>query len=390
VPPTLIITNDFPPTVGGIEAFVAELCRLLDGRVIVLTRHAPGWSAYDARQPFPVVRHGSLLLPTPAAVRRAVGLVRAHGITRVIFGAMAPLALMADALRSAGVERMLAISHGHETWWATLPGSAALLRRMADGVDHVSVISDYTRRRIAPALSPAARQRIIRLAPPVDLDRFQPAPDGERDQQIGRARCIAVGRMVRQKGFDRLLAAWPTVVDRLAGPSPDRPGPAPELVLVGDGPQAPALRRAVARTGLTGSVRFTGPLTPDGVAAVLRTATVFALPVRTRLAGLNPEGLGLGFLEAAASGLPVIAGRSGGAAETVLPGRTGFVVDPDEPVALGMRIAELLADPDRARRMGLAGRAYVAERYGSPVARRILAQVLGSDGQPPDRAGQGH
>jgi phosphatidylinositol alpha-1,6-mannosyltransferase len=189
--------------------------------------------------------------------------------------------------------------------------------------------------------------------------------------------------MVRQKGFDRLLAAWPVVLDR---PGIGRP----ELVLVGDGPQAPALRRTVDRYALQDSVRFTGRLRAEEVAGVLRTGTVFALPVRTRLAGLNPEGLGLGFLEAAASGLPVIAGRSGGAPETVRPGETGYVVDPDDTAGLGMRIAELLADPVRARRMGSAGRAYVAERYSSPVARRILQQVLDPDGQPPGPGTRGH
>lgn len=366
--PVLVITNDFPPTIGGIEAFVARICRLLDDDVIVLTRRTPGWQDSDRRLPFPVIRHGSLLLPTPNVGRRAVDLVRAHGVRTVVFGAMAPLALLAGRLRAAGITRMLAISHGHESWWAGLPGSAALLRRMGDAVDHVSTISDYTRGRIAPALSPAARDRLVRLAPPVDLDRFRPVPAGSGD---GRPRCIAVGRMVRQKGFDRLLAAWPQVLDRTGG--------AGELVLVGDGPQAAALRRTAGRAGLAGSVRFTGPLTADGVAAVLRTGTVFALPVRTRLAGLNPEGLGLGFLEAAASGLPVIVGRSGGAVETVRPGETGYIVEPDDVATLAARIADLLQAPDRARRMGLAGRSYVTDRYSDAVARRVLRQVLDDD-----------
>ncbi len=363
--PTLIITNDFPPTVGGIEGFVADICRALDDDVVVLTRHTPGWADHDRSVSHPVIRQGRLLLPTPRVARTAAKLINQHRIRRVIFGAMAPLALLAPTLRSTGVERMLAISHGHETWWASVPGSRTLLRRMADGVDHVSTISDYTRSRIAPALSESARRRMITLAPPVDGERFRP-DDDHRDHR-GRPRCVAVGRMVRQKGFDTLVRAWSQVADRL---------PEAELVLVGDGPDARRLRGLVLRLRLTGSVRFTGPLRRDEVAALLPTATVFALPVRTRLAGLNPEGLGLGFLEAAASGLPVIAGRSGGAPETVRDGVTGRVVDPDDVDGLAAAITDLLADRDRAAVMGRAGRAYVLQKFGIEQVGRTVRETL--------------
>lgn len=173
--------------------------------------------------------------------------------------------------------------------------------------------------------------------------------------------------MVRQKGFDTLVRAWSQVADRL---------PEAELVLVGDGPDARRLRGLVLRLRLTGSVRFTGPLRRDEVAALLPTATVFALPVRTRLAGLNPEGLGLGFLEAAASGLPVIAGRSGGAPETVRDGVTGRVVDPDDVDGLAAAITDLLADRDRAAVMGRAGRAYVLQKFGIEQVGRTVRETL--------------
>ncbi|QDP97633.1 glycosyltransferase family 4 protein [Microlunatus elymi] len=371
MPPTLIITNDFPPTIGGIEGFVFDLCGLLDDNVVVLTRHTRGWQVHDQELPFPVIRSGSLLLPQPTIARLAAKLIKEHKINSVIFGAMAPLALLAPAVRAAGADRLLAISHGHETWWASLPGSSGLLHRMADEVDHVSTISDYTRRRIGPALSARAGEQLIMLSPPVDLDLFRPAAIAADDH--GRPRCVAVGRMVRQKGFDTLLRAWRLVLDR------GWTGPDPELVLVGDGPQARTLRRLAGRLGLTGTVRFTGSLPRTQVARVLRTGRLFALPVRTRLAGLNPEGLGIVFAEASASGLPVIAGRSGGAPETVREGETGFVVDPDDPHELAQRIVELLADPDRARRMGAAGRKHVADRYGQLRARRTVRAALGLD-----------
>ncbi|HEY9289942.1 MAG TPA: glycosyltransferase family 4 protein [Microlunatus sp.] len=372
MPPTLIITNDFPPTIGGIEGFVSDVCGLLDDDVIVLTRRTRGWQDHDQQLEFPVIRHGSLMLPQPRIARLAAKLIKDHEIKSVIFGAMAPLALLAPAVREAGADRLLAISHGHETWWAGLPGSRTLLRRMGDAVDHVSTISRYTSGRIAPALSPAARVRMITLSPPVDLELFRPAPAGSV-QDHDRPRCIAVGRMVRQKGFDVLLRAWRQVIDRTPALA------TPELVLVGDGPQASALRRLAARLRLAGSVRFTGPLPRREVAELLRTGRLFALPVRTRLAGLNPEGLGLVFAEAAASGLPVIVGRSGGAPETVRDTETGYLVDPDDHHALADRITELLADPDRAARMGAAGRRHVAERYGADRARRTVRAALQLD-----------
>lgn len=369
--PTMIITNDFPPTIGGIEGFVADLCALLDEDVVVLTRFTAGWRDHDRRLDYPVIRKGRLLLPTPDVARTAIRLIKEHDITRVIFGAMAPLALLAPRLRAVGVRKLLAISHGHETWWATLPVSSALLRRMGDAVDHVSTISDYTRSRIAPALSPAARERMIRIPPPINTDRFRPL----NDHGTGvRPTVIAVGRMVRQKGFDTLLQAW-----ALHGIDHGRIDHGARLVLVGDGPRQAALRRLCQQLGLESSVLFAGRVPRDRVPDLLRQADVFALPVRTRLVGLNPEGLGLSFLEAAASGLPVIVGRSGGAPETVIDGRTGYVVEPDDPQAVADRIDQLLADPARARAMGAAGRDYIAGRYGSASVGATLRSALGLD-----------
>ncbi len=151
---------------------------------------------------------------------------------------------------------------------------------------------------------------------------------------------------------------------------------APELVLVGDGPERARLERLVAGLGLDDVVRLTGAVPRTGVVAELQRADVFALPMRTRLAGLNPEGLGLASLEAAACGLPVVVGRSGGAPETVLAGRTGFVVDPHDHAALADRLLALLADPPAARAMGLAGRRFVLDRFGADHARRTLRTAL--------------
>ena len=364
---TLVVTNDFPPRIGGIESFVADLCRLLDFDVIVFTSSAPGAADHDADLPFAVVRVPGPLLPTRRVGRQATEILRGSGATRVLFGAAAPLALLTPTLRTAGAERVVALTHGHETWWAAVPGPRRLLRRIGDSVDHVTAISAFTAARIAPALTAEARGRMVRLPPPVDPTAFRPAPARPVG---GPPCCVSVCRLVAQKGGDRLLRAWRLVLTDWPASDP------PRLVVVGDGPQRSRLHSLAARLRLGESVSFRGPLTRPAVAAELQQADVFALPVRTRLAGLNPEGLGLAALEAAASGLPVIVGNSGGAAETVRDGTTGFVVDADDPDEIADRMSRLLQDPARARRMGTAGRAFVQERYGSAAARATLRTAL--------------
>lgn len=370
---TLVITNDFPPRIGGIESFVAEACRMLDHQVVVLTSEVPGAERFDADLPYPVVRFGGpILLPTPAVGRRAVELLRRHEGDRVLYGAAAPLGLLAPTLRRAGAVRQIGLTHGHEVWWATLPGSRQLLRRIGDSVDQLGVISDFTAQRIGRALSPRALNSLINIPPPVDLDLFSPGVDLETpDDEARRMRCVAVGRFVVRKGFDVLLQAWRLVLDDHRDH-----GPLPALELIGDGPRRRHLERLVQELGLGEQVIMTGSLGRDAVAQRLRQADVFVLPMRTRLAGLEPEGLGLAALEAAASGLPVIIGNSGGAPETVQHAVSGFVVDPRDRFAIATRLTSLLRDPAMAQRMGAAGRQLVAERFSTTSVRAQLRRAL--------------
>jgi phosphatidyl-myo-inositol dimannoside synthase len=368
VPSTLIITNDFPPRVGGIESFVSEICTLLDNDVVVYTSGSPSAAASDHDRPFPVIRDGPLLLPTPRVASRSADLLRASGATRVVFGAAAPLGLLAPSLRRAGACRIVGLTHGHETWWALLPAARRLLRRIGDSCDHLTTISDYTERRIASALSPGARQRLLRLAPPVDLERFRP-PNGPGLRGAGR--CIAVARLIRRKGMATLLHAWRTVIDRAASRGSVR-----ELTIVGDGPLRSSLERTILQLRLSGWVRLLGALPRADVIAQLQQANVFALPVHTRLAGLNSEGLGLATLEAAACGLPVIVGDSGGAPETVRDGETGFVVPPHDHQLLAERLNLLLDNSVLAQDMGTCGRSYVAAHFGTELALARLREAL--------------
>ena len=307
----LVVTNDFPPRVGGIQTFVRQLVgELPASRVVVHASAHAGAAAYDARQPFPVVRDpSSVLLPTPAATRRVAATLRTHGCTQVVFGAAAPLGLMAPALRAEGARHQVAITHGHEVWWAALPGTRAALRRIGDSVDVLTHVSAYTRDRIAPALSAAGRGRFVRLSPEVDRTVFRPGHDGSGvRRRLGippeALVVVSVGRLVRRKGQLDLVRAWPEVLGRF---------PAAHLVVVGEGPDERRLRRLVAARRLERSVHLVGRV-PD-VVPYLAAGDVFAAPSRERWWGLEVEAFGIVYAEAAAMGLRVVGDGAGGTAE---------------------------------------------------------------------------
>jgi phosphatidylinositol alpha-1,6-mannosyltransferase len=355
---TLVVTNDFPPRQGGIQTFVAALlARRPPGSLVVLASDHPGAARYDAALPYPVVRAPTgMLLPTPAVARTAAALAREHGCRTAFYGAAAPLGLLAPGLRRAGVTHQVGATHGHETGWVALPGARSMMRRIADGLDVLTYISEYTHRRLAPAL--ADRVEMAQLSPGVDVDAFTPRVDGaavrERYALTGGPVVVCVSRLVPRKGQDVLVAAWPQVLARHR---------TARLLLVGGGPAEGALRRAVATRGLAGSVVLTGGVAAPDLPAHYAAGDVFAMPCRTRRGGLDVEGLGMVYLEAAASGKPVVAGTSGGAPETVREGETGHVVDPRSPAAVARVLNELLDDPDRARAMGAAGRQWVEQRW---------------------------
>ncbi len=356
---TLVVTNDFPPRQGGIQTFVAALlARRPPESLVVLASRSPGWEQYDAELPYPVVRHPTtMLLPTRGAARAAVDLARRYGCDTAVYGAAAPLGLLAPALRSAGVTHQLGITHGHETGWVAVPGGRRLMRRIAAGLDVLTYISEYTRGRLEPALG--GRVRMAQLSPGVDVDAFSPGVDGSavrRRHGLGEAPVVVcVSRLVPRKGQDVLVAGWPQVLAR---------HPRARLLLVGGGPDEAALRRAVAAAGLQRSVVLTGPVAPGQLPEHYAAGDVFAMPCRTRRGGLDVEGLGMVYLEAAACGLPVVAGTSGGAPEAVQDGVTGSVVgDPRSAASVAGAVAALLDDRERARAMGRAGRAWVEQRW---------------------------
>lgn len=351
---TLVVTNDFPPRAGGIQAYVHELAvRQPAGSLVVLASTSPGAAEFDAAQPFPVVREPTgMLLPTPGVARRARDVARAEGCTAAWFGAAAPLALLAPGLRRAGVEHVVAATHGHEVGWAALPGSRQLLQRIAAGVDVLTYLGEYTRARLAPVLAPD--QRMEWLPPGVDTDTFTPWVDGStvRDRYgLGdRPTVVCVSRLVPRKGQDVLIRAWPAVRAAIPGAV---------LLVVGQGRDLPRLRRLAAAGGVERGVVFAGGVSWAELPQFYAAGHVFAMPCRTRRLGLDVEGLGIVYLEASATGLPVVAGDSGGAPDAVRPGETGWVVPGRSVPAVAARVTALLADPAVARAAGEKGRAWV-------------------------------
>ncbi|RJK96888.1 glycosyltransferase family 4 protein [Vallicoccus soli] len=358
---TLVVTNDFPPRQGGIQSFVAALLeRLPPERVVVYASRSEGDAAHDAALPYPVHRDRSrVLLPTPRVARRAQRLLREEGCDSVLFGASVPLGLLAPGLRRAGARRLVALTHGHETWWARVPGARAALRRVGAGTDALTYLGEWTRSQIAPALAPADAARMVRLPPGVDVDRFRPGAGGAAVRaRLGvpgdRPVAVCVSRLTPRKGQDVLVRAWPEVLRRVPGAL---------LLLVGGGSDRPRLERMVRDGGLEGDVLLAGPAPEGELPAWYDAGDVFAMPCRDRRRGLEREGLGMVFLEASATGLPVVVGDSGGARDALLDGRTGVLVDGRDAAAVARAVGDLLADPARARAMGGRGRAWTEEQW---------------------------
>jgi len=369
----LVVTNDFPTRRGGIETFVHALCERMDpAEIVVYTASMPGDLEYDATLPFPVYRDpSSMLLPTPAVGRRVVEVMRAHDCHRVVFGASAPLGLLAPRLRRAGARRIVALTHGHEVWWARVPVFRQMLRRIGDSCDVVTYVSEWCREQIAPALSPSAASRMVRLSPGVDTERFYPGCGGaEVRERLGIAPktpvVVCIARMVKRKGQDTLVRAWPEVLRRL---------PDARLLLVGDGPNLRRVERIAASLGVAGSVIFTGSVAWEDVPAYMDAGDVFAMPCRTRRFGLEAEAFGIVFLEAAACGLPVIAGASGGAPETVLDGEAGLVVDSRCPELLIRALVRLVV-VDGAKNAGERA-SHMVQRRAWVGSSETLSRLLG-------------
>ena len=375
----LLVTNDFPPRRGGIQSYLHELVGelLKSSADYALTVYAPKWKGsdeFDAQaraSGYRVVRHPTtLMLPGPGVDDRMRRLIAENDIDTVWFGAAAPLALLAPRARGAGAGRVIASTHGHEVGWSMLPLARNALRRIGDGTDAVTYVSRYTRRRFASAFGPHAALEYV--PPGVDTDRFAPnaAARAEMRSRYGlgeRPVIVCLSRLVPRKGQDMLIGALPAIRNRIDGAV---------LVIVGGGPYLDTLRKLARDTGMSEHVVFTGGVPGAELPAHHAMADVFAMPCRTRGAGLDVEGLGIVFLEASSTGVPVVAGDSGGAPETVQDGVTGRVVNGSVVGEIATAVGDILADPDRAAQMGAAGRRWAIDNWQWRTQAHRLSRLL--------------
>ena len=360
---TLFITNDFGPRAGGIETFVHGLIeRLPKGSVIVYTSAQTNAQAFDAEwllnYGVEVIRDRSkILLPTPRVIKACQKLISNRKLSKVAFGAAAPLAMMARAMRSAGAQKVVALTHGHEVWWAKVLPFSFAIRYMGKNIDAITYLGDYTRGEISKALSEADASKLVQIAPGIDVDHFVPTDSSNLRAELGltdKSVIISVGRLVHRKGQDKLIAALPAIKSAV---------PNVHLVLVGVGPYQDYLEKLALKLNVSDCVTFIGRINYAELPKYLCLGDIFAMPSRSRFFGLEVEGLGIVYLEASACGLPVVGGKSGGAPDAVLVGETGVVVDGTNSSEIAEACIDLLNNPELCALMGANGRSWIIENW---------------------------
>ncbi|CAN2206829.1 RfaG Glycosyltransferase [Candidatus Nanopelagicaceae bacterium] len=362
--PILCITNDFGPRAGGIETFVIGLIeRMPFGSVIVYTSQQGDTTAYDQKwldaHGVEVIRDKSKVLLPSLQVGRAVrSLVQERGITKVFFGAAAPLALLSQGLRRAGVTRIIALTHGHEVWWAKLWPFTWAVRRIGNGVDVLTYLGNFTRSAISRSLSRKAQSSMVRIAPGIDTEHFAPVADSDqlkRELELeGKRVIVSVGRLVHRKGQDTLVESLPEIL---------KSHPDAHLLFVGVGPHLEYIHKRAIQLGVLSHISFVGRVQYSELPRFICVGEIFAMPSRSRLAGLEVEGLGIVYLEASACELPVVGGLSGGAPDALLEGETGYAANGLDPSSVARAVISLLDDPERAKAMGKRGRQWIIDEW---------------------------
>lgn len=358
----LLVTNDLGPRSGGIETFILGLIEgLPKNSLVIYTSSQNGQAPFDAQllEKFGaiVIRdRAKILLPTPRITHKAVRILKQYKIKNVWIGAAAPLGFMASQLRNGGATNIVALSHGHEVWWAKIPVLKQILQKIIKDIDKLGYLGEFTKSEISKATTEV--NKLVQVAPGIDTNHFQPKKPNpnlvSRYQLEGRRVIVCVARLVHRKGQDQLIKALPAVLKNY---------PDAILLIVGQGPIEQMLRNSARQLAVTHKVIFTGRVPHADLADYISLGEVFAMPVRSRFYGFEVEGLGISYLEASACGLPVVVGRSGGAVDAVIDQVTGLLVDGKNVNEITDAICRLLADPTKAQSMGQAGRGWVISNW---------------------------
>jgi phosphatidylinositol alpha-1,6-mannosyltransferase len=369
-PKTLLVTNDYPPRVGGVQRTLHALVEQFPPeRIAVLAPRWEGWREHDAAQPYEIYRYPpTFLWPTPELGLRTRSVVRETGAECVLFGHTIPTALLGPGLAKRGIPYVVG-AHGAEYWEALVPGMAGLMRYATSRASRVAVMcSAFVARTVRTVVNRDVPVSV--LYPGADVERFRPDLPGEivreRHGLLDRPLVVCVSRLVPRKGQDVLIRAMPAIRRRV---------PDAALLIVGGGDYRVKLD-SMAAEAPPHSVYFSGEVSEEELPLHYAAGDVFAMPCRNRYAGLEVEGWGNVFLEAAACAKPSVAGDSGGAAEAVVDGETGLVVDGRHAGQVAEAVAGLLDDPQRAHRMGKAGRARVERSHTWPVIAERLSLWL--------------
>lgn len=377
---TLVITNDFPPRPGGIQTFIYGLVQGFDpDDVVVLTSKHTGWQEFDKQEKYPIFRHNTqMLLPTKAVGDQAITIIKEFNCDRVLFGASAPLGLLANRLKNHGIKKTVAITHGHEVGWAFTPGLKQTFQKIVKDVDKLTYLTKFTFEQISEAISSDQLEKFEQLTPGIDINMFNPENKTNGQSQKIRERfrlgnkpvVVCVSRLMARKGQDTLIEVWPEVLKKV---------PDAHLLIVGGGSLKQSLHKKTFDNNVHTSVTITGAVDWKELPGFYAAGDVFAMPVRTRNLGFDVEGLGIVYLEASATGIPVIAGNSGGAPEAVFDGVTGFVLNPNNQMILAEKIIELLLNKELSNRLGKQGRSWIEKQWQWPSRHLQLKNLLSTD-----------
>lgn len=377
---TLVITNDFPPRPGGIQTFIYGLVQGFDpDDVVVLTSKHTAWQEFDKQEKYPIFRHNTqMLLPTKAVGDQAITIIKEFNCDRVLFGASAPLGLLANRLKNHGIKKTVAITHGHEVGWAFTPGLKQTFQKIVKDVDKLTYLTKFTFEQISEAISSDQLEKFEQLTPGIDINMFNPENKTNGQSQKIRERfrlgnkpvVVCVSRLMARKGQDTLIEVWPEVLKKV---------PDAHLLIVGGGSLKQSLHKKTFDNNVHTSVTITGAVDWKELPGFYAAGDVFAMPVRTRNLGFDVEGLGIVYLEASATGIPVIAGNSGGAPEAVIDGVTGFVLNPNNQMILAEKIIELLLNKELINRLGKQGRSWIEKQWQWPSRHLQLKNLLSTD-----------